>query len=224
MAPWKLPGRRRGPRRRESGGLGFLFESRAPEGQMDQILTITNPGSSVLTMQADITPLDADGEPVRGVRPVSHYGSTEGRMVLIPGDNIDVLGFLGDDAARVHDVVVEVRGTEPVDFPEVGALVVSEPLGADGRPVETYVEPFTSVRLHNRNPVDVPARVAVILWAPTQPDAPQQPVVVVDLADEATTVPADGSAVVEMSARCRRVLEQHDGQGVAVSAKAYLSL
>jgi hypothetical protein len=188
MAPWKLPGRRGGPRRRESGGLGFLFESRAPEGTMDQVLTITNPGSDVLTMQADITPLDASGEPVPGVRPVSHYGSTEGRMVLIPGDNLDVLGFLGDDADRVHDVVVEVRGTEPVDFPEIGSLVVSEPLGPDG-----------------------------------QPDAPQQPVVVVDLADEATTVPAEGTAVVEMSARCRQVLEQHDGEGVAVSAKAYLS-
>lgn len=222
MAPWKLPGRRRGPQRRESGGLGFLFESRAPEGTMDQVLEITNPGDTAVVMQATITPLDASGEPVVGVRPVSHYGSTEGRMVLIPGDSIDVLGFLGDDADRVHDVKVEVSSTEPVDYPDVSVLVVSEPLGADGDRA-SYVEPFASVRLRNANPVDVTARVAVILWAPPPPDAPQQPVVVVDLADEATTVPAEGTAVVEMSARCRQVLEQHDGEGVAVSAKAYLS-
>jgi hypothetical protein len=160
MAPWKLIGRRRAPRPRESGGLRFLFESRAPEGTMDQVLTITNPGATAVTMRATITPLDASGEPVAGVRPVAHYGSTEGRMVLIPGDNVDVLGFLGDDAGRVHDVLVEVGGTEPVDFPQVHSLVVSEPLGADGTPVETYVEPFAAVRLHNANPVDVPARVA----------------------------------------------------------------
>jgi hypothetical protein len=190
---------------------------------MDQVLTITNPGATAVTMRATITPLDASGEPVAGVRPVAHYGSTDGRMVLIPGDNVDVLGFLGDDAGRVHDVLVEVGGTQPVDFPQVRSLVVSEPLGADGTPVETYVEPFAAVRLHNANPVDVPARVAVILWAPTQEDAPQQPVVVVDLADEATTVPAQGQAVVEMGERCREVLVRHDGEGVAISAKAYLS-
>ena len=46
---------------------------------------------------------------------------------------------------------------------------------------------------------------------------------VTDLVEEAVVVPAEGDTVVEMGEACRRLLEQHDGQGVAVSAKAYLS-
>jgi hypothetical protein len=207
---------------RRSRDLRFAFESRAPEGTMDQILTLTNPGRTAVVLHADLTPLDASGRPVTGVRTISHYGSTEGRMVLVPGENVDVLGFLGDDAAQVTDVRVEVRESQEVDFPAVGSLVVSEPLRADGTPA-SYVEPFTHVRLHNANPVDVPARVAVILWAPTTPDAPQQPVLVTDLVEEATLVPGGGETVVEMGARCREALVRHDGQGVAISAKAYLS-
>ena len=178
--------------------LSFDFESIAEPGFIDQTLTIDNHGSQPLTATFTLTPLDADGEEVPDVEASTAYGSDGGRLVLLPGENLDVVVLTGSRVTEVEDVEVAQVSTETVGFPAIDAPVTADPW-------QYYDETLTL-----KNPNDDPVSVAVSLLVYDVPaeGEPQQVVRVVPLLPSTTVEPEDDYQSFELTAQAVRALER----------------
>jgi hypothetical protein len=149
-----------------------------------------------------ITPLDASGEPIRGIRVRTAYGSDSGRVVVPPRTAVvDVLRFEGAGARDVEDVRVAVREVDEVDAGTITEEAVVQRLDRAARPVEDF-EPFHAFRVSNENDVEIDVRVVVIEWEDPPPGESQQ-------ADRVTpvssllSIPPGGKETVRLAAELR---------------------
>ena len=89
--------------------LTFEYRAYGGDDQIDQVLEITNDGTTAVVPTLDITPLDKSGQPIPGVKVSSAYGSERGeRVVPAYFTDIDLLHFEGERAGDVRDVRVRV--------------------------------------------------------------------------------------------------------------------
>ena len=198
----------------------FAYESIAPSGYMDQTLTIRSVAQVPVVLTAALTALDADGVPMPGVTTGSVYGSHERRMVVLPGENIDVLRFDGESGGLTRDVRVDVTGVEPVDFPLVSGYVEVTPTDSSGTETDDPFE-FTELVLDNSNAEPVTVRVVYLAWDAAGPGESQQVHDAVELVP-VTAVPAGAQTTVELPPELLAEF-QESGYGVG-SYKAYYSV
>lgn len=158
----------------EEPELTFEYRATAEPGFMDQTLAIENPGGTGLAPVLELTPLDASGEPMAGVRVRTAYGSDSGRLVVPPRTAVvDVLRFEGRGARDVEDVRVDVGEVDEVDAGTITEEAVVQRLDRAGRPVEDF-EPFHAFRVSNENDAEIDVRVVVIEWEQPPPGESQQ--------------------------------------------------
>lgn len=189
-------------------------------GYIDQALTVRNSSDVPLTIEADIESLDSSGAVLPKVAAHGVYGATQGRQVLVPGENVDFLVFTGRGASDVRDVQLADVRVEASDFPLASEVVEAVPLDTAGNELD-YPTGFSSVELRNPNPVAVPVRVVSIVWNQPAEGQPQQALEVVPLS-RVTMVPAEGETVLEVSPRNRRAISRYADSN-ALSLKAYFS-
>ncbi|SEE90857.1 hypothetical protein [Jiangella alba] len=200
----------------DPAALTFSYEATAAPGYLDQTLTIDNANSASVALTAELTPLDADGAPLPDVAVETVYGSERGRLVLPPGDNVDILMFHGARAADVSDVQVEVTGIEPVDHPDVTSVVAAIPVDSAGNEAIPPA-PFSRVVLQNDNAAAVSVSVLCIVWDNPEPGRSQQALQVVEVGS--TTVPASGSSDLKLSPEVATEIQTYADQ-YATSLKA----
>jgi hypothetical protein len=176
--------------------LRFGFTLLAGENQIDQTVTIENPGDTSLAPVLEYTALDAAGKPMPEIRVKTAYGSDSGRLV-VPAEwaVLDVLRFVGPGARRVENVDVRVREADevaiepPTEEPEIQRL-------DRGRPVE-YAHFFDSFRLSNPGDGEIDVRVALIEYELPPEGEAQQWVRVTELAP-LTTLAAGGKKTIRL--------------------------
>ena len=182
--------------------LAFDYQATAEPGYMDQTLAIENPGGTGLAPVLELTPLDASGEPIRGIRVRTAYGSDSGRVVVPPRTAVvDVLRFEGARARDVEDVRVAVREVDEVDAGTIAEAAVVQRLDRAGRPVEDF-EPFHAFRVSNENDVEIDVRVVVIEWEDPPPGESQQAVRVTPVSSLLSIAPG-GEETVRLPAGLR---------------------
>lgn len=183
-------------RRSATPGLRFDFKLQAGENQIDQTVTIENPGDTSLAPVLDYTPLDAAGEPMPDIQVRTAFGSDSGRLV-VPTDwaVLDVLRFEGPGARKVENVDVSVREADevaierPTDEAEIQRL-------DKRRPVE-YDHLFDSVRLTNPGDAEIDVRVALLEYELPPEGESQQWIRVTELAP-LTTLAAGGKKTIHL--------------------------
>ena len=181
--------------------LRFEFELLAGENQIDQTVTIENPGDSSFAPVLEYTALDAAGEPMPDIEVRTAYGSDRGRLV-VPADwaVLDVLRFEGPGARKVEDVAIRVREADeiaierPTEEPEIQRL-------DGGRPVE-YAHLFDAFRVTNPGDTEIDLRVALIEYELPPEGESQQWFRITELAP-LTTVPAGGRRTIRLPAGLR---------------------
>ncbi len=198
--------------------LSFSFDLRGGERYVDQSLTITNKGVEPVVFEAVLTALDDAGEPLEGVEVDTVYGSQVGQLVVVPGQDLDIVTFSGRGAGAAVDVAVELQAVEAVDFPVVTAPVEAVAVDARGEEVR-YPSLLNRVSLRNPNEEAVAVRTVYVVWDSAVDGAPQQAEVAVELAPR-TTVPAGGEAVVRPSERSLSIIRAYAGTN-ASSLKAH---
>ncbi len=189
--------------------LRFSFDLRGGKQSIDQTLTITNEGTEPVVFEAVLTALDDTGEPLEGVEVDTVYGSQVGQLVVVPGQDLDIVKFSGRGAASAVDVAVELEAVEAVDHPAVTAPVEAVAVDSRGEEVR-YPGLLSRVQLRNPNEEPVEVRTVYIVWDPPVDGAPQQAEVAVELAPR-TTVPAGGRAVVTPSERSLSIIRAYAG-------------
>jgi hypothetical protein len=181
--------------------LRFEFELLAGENEIDQTMTIENPGDTSLAPVLEYTALDASGDPMPGITVRTAYGSDQGRLV-VPADwaVLDVLRFEGPGAREVEDVDVRVREADEVAIEPPTEEAVVQRLDR-GRPVG-YAGLFDEFRLTNPGDVELKVRVALIEYEDPPEGESQQWLRVTELAP-LTTLAAGGRKTIRLPARPR---------------------
>jgi hypothetical protein len=176
--------------------LRFEFKLLAGENQIDQTVTIENPGDTSLAPVLGYTPLDAAGEPMPDIQVKTAYGSDSGRLV-VPAEwaVLDVLRFEGPGARKVENVDVRVREADEVAIERPTEEAEIQRLDK-GRPVE-YAHLFDSFRLTNRGDAEIDVRVALIEYELPPEGESQQWVRVTELAP-LTTLAAGGKKTIRL--------------------------
>lgn len=189
--------------------LSFAYQALGGDDRLDQTLTITNQGADPVTFEADLTALDEAGEPLDGVTVSTVYGSDRGRLVVVPGRDLDIVRFEGRGVADVADVQVEVREATAVPFPAVTAPVDAAPVDRRGREVDVTSD-LTAVELRNPNDAAVEVRTVYLVFDEPVAGRPQQVVAVAEIAPR-TPVPPGGEATVRPTGRALAVLRAYAG-------------
>ena len=200
-------------RESDAPDLRFEFELLAGENEIDQTLTIENPGDASLAPVLELTAIDAAGDPMPAITVRTAYGSDQGRLV-VPADwaVLDVLRFEGPGAREVEDVDVRVREADevaierPTEEAEVQRLDRGRPVG--------YAGLFDAFRLTNPGDAEVKVRVALIEYENPPAGESQQWLRVTELAP-LTSLAAGGRKTIRLPPRLRG--------GVIGSVKPYFS-
>jgi hypothetical protein len=155
------------------------YQDIADPGLIDQTVTLKNRSDEAIVPVIKYKALDADGDPVPGIKVETAYGSDRGLLVVATPGGTDVLVFSGD---RVDDVVgVEAVVQKTLDAPDMNSSVQIEPeLFSHGSPV-TKLEAFDEMKLTNTSRADVALRVVCLVYDRPSPGNAQQ-------ADEVTVV------------------------------------
>lgn len=188
-------------------GLSFAYQALGGDDFLDQTLTITNDGAEPVTFEADLTALDDAGQPLDGVTVRTVYGSERGRLVVVPGRDLDIVRFEGRGVAEVADVAVEVREAAVVPFPAVTAPVDAVPVDRRGREVDV-TSALTAVELRNPNDAAVEVRTVYLVFDVPEEGRSQQVVAVAEIAPR-TPVPPGGEATVRPTGRALAVLRAY---------------
>lgn len=191
--------------------LSFGFQSIADPGFIDQSLTITNPVDEPLTATFTVTPLDAAGSPVEGVEVSTAYGSDAGEMVLLPGDNVDIVLLRGQRVQDVEDVEVTDVSIEEADFPDVESGVTVD--------AWSYYDQALTIDNPNKDPVSV--AVSLLVYDLPAKGEPQQVVRIVPLLPP-TTVERGRDQSFELSEKALRALHRYTFSE-PTSIKAYFT-
>ena len=182
--------------------LRFEFRLLAGDNEIDQTLTIENPGSAVARAGAGDRAARCGRRPDAGRRRCGPaYGSDSGRLV-VPADwaVLDVLRFEGPDAREVEDVEVRVREAEEVDIespteePEIQRL-------DRGRPVE-YEHLWNAFRVTNPGDTEIALRVALIEYEDPPEGESQQWLRVTEIAP-LTSLAAGEKKTIQLPAELR---------------------
>jgi hypothetical protein len=184
------------------------FTKIAPQGFIDLSLDLTNPTDRPLVVSGRLVALDATGAELPSVQVTGVFASEQGRLVLMPGVNVDFVQLDGPGAEKVEDVVLEDQKSRPVDVAAAAQVVDLVPLDAKGVELE-YDTTAVAARLDNPN--DVPVEVRVVLLALGYPEegAPQEAIQVEDVTQ--VDVPALGSTNVPLDAATRKLLRRLGG-------------
>nr|WTA70813.1 hypothetical protein OHB51_17340 [Micromonospora sp. NBC_00855] len=203
-----------------AAALRFQFEATSGDGYMNQILTIFNDSTRALAPILEFTALDASRAPLPMVTVTTVYGSDQGRVVVPPGEGMDVLVFSGDGAHLAEDVTVSVRTTETAEGRAAQVDPVVTPMDDSGRILDRG-SPFTAVSVRNNAREPMSVRLVYIIWTVPEGDERQQAERVVPIG-ELIVVPPRQSTLVPVAGEARATVAEAAGV-VPTSIKAYLS-
>ena len=152
----------------------FKYTAFGGSDQIDQILDIHNDGLHAIRPTLEITPLDANHQPIPGVTVTTAFGSDRGAA----GDrsyftDFDILHFEGARAGDVRDVRVRITKLKQAKYPEMSKEVTIDRYEG-GVKVEDFDEQFDSVQLTNPNGDELSMKVVLIAWRATKKGTPQQ--------------------------------------------------
>lgn len=205
----------------DAGMFTFSYVAKGDAGFMDQTLDIHSSAEVPVLLTAEISALDDDGEVQAGLDVTTVFGSDIGRMVVMPGPNLDVVLFDAENGGTTRDLRVEVQEVTPVDGPALTGWVEVVPSDDEGAETQNP-DRFTHIALRGDN--DLPATVCAVylVWGDVAPGDSQQAAEVVDLLPP-TTAAADSDTFVELPADLRRRLDLGGGRNGG-SFKAYYCL
>jgi len=199
-----------GPAERNGGPasppeFASTFTKIAPSGYVDMSLEVANPTDGAVLIEGRLVARDASGDELPDVAVASAFGIERGRMVLMPGADIDFVRVEGADQDLVEDVTLEEVRSRPVGVPPADQPVELTTLDAEGRELE-YDAEAVAARLDNPNDVPVRVRIVLLVLAAPVPGVPQQAVQVEDV----TTVDIAPSAsqTVRLDRATLRVLRR----------------
>jgi hypothetical protein len=185
--------------------IGTRFTKIAPQGFIDLSLDLTNPGEKPVALGGRLVAVDSAGEELSTVQVTTAYGSERGRMILMPGVNVDFVQLGGPGADLVEDVVLSDQATHPVDVEPAAEVVDLVPLGDEGEELE-YDATAVAARVDNPNAVPVDVRVVLLVLGASRPGEPQEAIRVEDVAQ--AEVPASDSTTVALDNRVRKLLRR----------------
>lgn len=196
--------------------LSFRYTASTEVGTMSQLLEIRNDGDRAVAMEAELIPLDSNGQPISGVDAMGNFGSERGQMVIWPGDSVDVVRFSGADV-QVDDLRVVVESVELVSDPLAPEYVEAIPVDDSGN----EAVPGEAVEFVLQNPNGVSAKVGLVclIWDNPPPERSQQAEVVLPIATS-VSVPARGEVTVTPDAKHSDTLRQRAHTN-AQSCKTY---
>jgi hypothetical protein len=201
----------------------FSFDYRASDGDgnMNQVLKITNPGPRAWALVLKLTAIDASGNALPDVTVSTVYGSDRGGLV-VPArfGAIDVMRFIGKHRDRVADVRATVVTATLVQYPAVTADPVVTPLDASGA-VVTRNDVFARLQVADDNDDPITIRLVYIIWN-MPPDGQTQQADLTTPVGGLVTVPAHGQATLRLTPAEQAVVRQHSGTA-PTSIKAYFS-
>jgi len=152
----------------------FKYTAFGGNDQIDQILDIHNDGLHAIRPTLEITPLDANHQPIPGVTVTTAFGSDRGQQVISSYfTDFDILHFEGARASEVRDVRVRISKLHQARYPEMSREVTVDRYEG-GVKVTDFDQPFDSVQLVNPNGHDLTMKVVLIAWRRTTKGAPQQ--------------------------------------------------
>jgi hypothetical protein len=201
--------------------LTFTYVAQSGTGRMDQQLAIDNDGPQPVAPMLTFAALDSTGERLSGVTVTTIFGSDRGELVVLPGENNDVLIFGGPGADQVADVKVTVDEAPAVDFPPVSTDVDVTPLDGKGLSVARNGR-FVSVALTSANALAVTVRLVYVVWSDPGPGRTQQAELVTPLGD-LIEVPGEGSVTVPITGAADVANQTAVADGHSASIKAYFS-
>ncbi|MFI2204425.1 hypothetical protein ACH47Z_27295 [Streptomyces sp. NPDC020192] len=181
-------------------------------------MSIRNTNSDTVVPVLALTALDRHGHQLPGVRVRTVYGSDSGRLAVPYGWGYDILRFSGPGEHQVYDVRVTVAHLAPAKARAGIHPVTTQPLDAAGRAVSRFSR-FTAVRVTNTDAFAVAVRVAYLVYDQPAEGETQQAISVTPIGG-LVRVPADGTAVVEVTGAAARAVARYS-DGPAVSVKAY---
>lgn len=160
--------------------LSFRYVARGSDGYIDQVVWITNPGSTAVVPRVEYTALDAYGDVLPDVTVTAAFGSDRQLMVVPSGESFDVLQFEGPGADSVEGVRSEVAASATSDLVEPEAVIPVAALDANGAEVSKF-EPMTAVGLENPYTTAVHVRVVCIVYGPHPDDRPEPAIEITEL-------------------------------------------
>lgn len=209
------------PTEGDAGMFTFSYVAKGDPGFMDQTLDIHSSAEVPVLLTAEISALDDNGQVQEGVDVGTVFGSDVGRMIVMPGANLDIVVFDAENGGTTQDLRVEVHAVTPVDGPAQTGWV--EVVASDSDGTETQdPDRFTHVALRSDN--DTPATVCAVylVWGDVAPGDSQQAAEVIELLPP-TTAAADSDTFVELPADLVHRLDLN-GSPNGGSFKAYYCL
>jgi len=181
------------------------FTRIAPQGYIDLALKVTNPFAVAITLNGTLVAHDAHGSALPNVEVTSAFGIEQGRDVVMPGGEIDILQLRGPQAADVRDVTLENVTVHRATAQAVSEAVDLVKLDGRGREVN-YAMTARHVRLTNPNGVQARVRLVLLMLAAPKDGQPQMATQVRDV--KTVELPANGSREVLLDAATLSLLRQ----------------
>jgi hypothetical protein len=204
----------------DKNALTFTYHRVNGDNYISQTLSIKNSNRESVVPELSFTALDRDGHRLPGVQVGTVYGSDSGRLVVPRGWGYDILRFSGSGEHEVYDVRVTVAHLAAAKVRPGIHPLTTQPLDAAGRAVSRFSR-FTAVRVTNTDAFAVSVRVAYLVYDQPAEGETQQAISVTPIGG-LVRVPADGTAVVEVTGDAAQAVARYSG-GPAVSVKAYNS-
>lgn len=171
-------------RQRKSQPFTVKYVPVAPDGSLDQVLTITNNTDVSVQPTLRFTAVNPYGLELPHVTTRGVNGSHLGAALLPSGGTLrDVLRFDGQGADQVRGVTVELAAVEEVDHPALEQDVKSVMIDLDQKATAEPAD-FWGIGLVNPNPFGVTMRVSLVELEDARPGRPRQVVDAVTLQDD----------------------------------------
>ena len=156
----------------------------APDGEIDQVLTIQNNTDVSVLPTLKFTPRDVWGRELPHVVTQTVHGSHRGGPLLPAGGMLrDVLRFDGQGNRLVRIVDVELAAVEELDHPALEGPTKTVMIDLEQK-ATAEPEEFWGIGMVNPNPFGVTMRVSLLELEDRDRDNPRQVVDVVTLQDD----------------------------------------
>jgi hypothetical protein len=173
-------------------------------GYIDQAVTIHNDGEVAIAPKLSFAAVGPDGQTLPDVAISTAFGSDVGRLVVPPGESVEILAFRGQDADKVSDVTVVTQEVFEVEAPDLDVPVEAQGIGENGETVELPAA-FRTVLLTNNNADPAAVRVVYLAYDTPASGESQQASAVIQVA-ESVMVPGNGTVEVPVAESVARRL------------------
>lgn len=203
-----------------AGELSFSYRGSADPGFIDQTLTITNRGGRSVAPTLEFVPVDANGREIPDIAVTTVFGSDRGDLVVLGGENYDILRFEGPNRERVANVTVSVADVRSIDLAPDTEPPDVEPLARGV--VVSAGEQFDAVQITNDADVRFQVRVLLIEWDESEPGISQQAASVTDVIYAATVEPVSRTSFDITESAAAPVIERVAAKGGGASLKVII--